>query len=272
MKKTAAIAGLAAMTLLDISAATPVAAQNADAFSGGYVGAHFGGIFSDTNFTGPAHSVTGLPSDTSNVYPVPARNENYDLAGILAGLHTGFNVVTNGNFMYGIEGDWTYLNAEDTVSFNSGRVDIAGGGGDGVIFQHRSEIELEWQGTIRGRAGFIAGNTLFFATAGIAFLNASWNDVSTVTDCGQVCSATDATFTNVSNDDGTLIGAVIGAGVEVAIAPNVTIGGDYLYENFGEFGSVPFGHIGEPHRGRIDDFDVHKVRVRVSVKFGGPAQ
>ncbi len=271
--KKAAIAGLAALTLLDISAATPAAAQSADSFAGAYVGLNAGVATTNSmSFTSNPYTVTGLPADPGNVYPIPGRNDKFDFTSFLGGVQTGFNFVTPGNFLFGIEGDWSLLNDDDSVSFNSGRIDIAGGGGDGAIFQHRSEVELEWQGTIRGRAGFIAGNTLFFATAGIAFLSAEWDETATITDCGQVCNAGDATFTRTYSDSSILTGAVVGAGVEIAISPNVIVGGDYLYETFDSFGTVPFGHTTPGQQGSLGDLDIHKVRVRVSFKLGGPAQ
>jgi len=259
MKKSAAIAGLAAMTLLDISAATPAAAQNiTNPFDGFYAGAHLGyGSASSVRFTGNPYTVD-LPSDTD--IPVSGRNDKFNLDGILGGAHTGYNVVTPGNFLFGIEGDWTYLGIKDTVN-GSETIDFAS---DGYTFQHRSELELEWQGTIRGRLGFVSGNTLFFTTAGVAFLNVDWNETAIATD-----DSAGQSFTQNHGDSDTLTGVVLGGGVEVAVTPTVIFGADYLYENFGSIGSVPFGHTNPGQTGRLGDIDVHKVRARVSIKFGG---
>lgn len=272
MKKSAAIAGLAALTLLDISAATPAEAQSAgNPFTGAYLGGHAGyAATGSTTFTGDAYTITGLPSDPTEIVPVPGRRDEFEMDGALGGAHTGYNFVTPGNFLFGVEGDWTWLGADDSVNFNSGRVEI--GGGDGVIFQHRSDIELEWQATIRGRLGFLAGNTLFFATGGVAFLETDWSETATVTDCGQVCAAGDPVFTRLHSDSETLIGGVVGGGFEMAISPTVIIGADYLYENFGERDSLPFGHTDPGQQGELDDLEIHKVRVRISFELGGPPQ
>ncbi len=271
-KTTTAIAGLAALTLLDVSAATPAAAQGAETFKGAYIGAHAGyASSSSTTFTSDPY-IINLPSAPATDITVPGRSDKFDFDGALGGVHTGYNVVTPKNFLYGIEGDWTYLGHDDSVQFNSGVV--ATGGGDGAIFQHRSELELEWQGTIRGRAGFVSGNTLFFATAGIAFLRTDWNEKATVTDCGaDGCgNANDQTFVRNHSDSDLLVGAVIGGGVEIAVRENIIIGAEYLYENFGSIGSVPFGHTTPGQRGSLGDLDEHKVRVRVSIKLGNPPQ
>lgn len=263
--KKAAIAGLAALTLLDISAATPAAAQGVtNPFAGFYAGVHAGAATTNSmSFTGAPYTVGTAGGFTNNNVPVSGRNDKFNFDGALVGVQSGFNFVTPGNFMFGIEGDWTNLGIKDRV--NGGESIVSSS--DGYTFQHRSEVELEWQGTIRGRAGFIAGNTLFFATAGVAFLNADWKETAIA------LNATNSqTFTQNYSDSETLTGAVVGAGVEIAIAPNIIVGGDYLYETFNSFGSVPFGHTNPGQQGRLGDLDIHKVRVRVSFKFGAPAQ
>lgn len=256
MKKTA-IAGLAALTLLDISAATPAAAQDANTFAGAYIGAHAGYSTGDATFKSAPYIFNG-PGDT---FPFAARNDSFDLEGFIGGVHTGYNFVTPGNIVYGIEGDWTYLGQDDSVSASGAGVGTTNT--DGFTFQRRSEVEFNWQGTIRGRLGFVSGKTLFFATAGVAFLDIDWSENGTFvnTDTGQ-------TVTVSHSADDTLVGAAVGGGFEVAITPTVSFGADYLYENFESFNNVPHGF--EPGlTGKLDDIDIHKIRARISIKFGG---
>jgi len=259
LKTTTVIAGLAAMTLLDISAATPVEAQGVpNPFAGAYFGGHTGYHTGDTNFKSAPYIFNG-PGDT---FPFPGRNDSFDLDGAIIGVHGGYNFVNLSNLLFGVEGDWTWLGSDDSVSASG-----AGDGttnGDGFTFQYRSKVELEWQGTIRGRLGFVSGNTLFFATAGVAFMDVDWSENGTFvnTDTGDTV--------NVSHSDSdTLIGGVVGGGIEIAVTPTVIVGADYLYENFESFNSVPFGF--EPGlTGKLDDLNVHKIRARVTIKFGGP--
>lgn len=269
MKKSA-VAGLAALTLLDISASTPADAQTIpNIFSGIYVGAHAGYFSGDGTFTSDPYNVTGLPSEPTAVIQQAGRQDAFDFDGTLGGVHAGFNIVTPGNFLFGIEGDWSDLGEKDSVAFDSGRIEI--GGGDGAIFQHRSELELEWQGTIRGRLGVVSGNILFFATAGVAFLETNWSETATTIDCGITCAPGDLSFVRTHNASETLTGGVVGGGVEVAMTPNIVVGTDYLYENFENFNDIPFGHTTPAQTGKLDDLEIHKVRVRMSVKFNtGP--
>lgn len=109
---------------------------------------------------------------------------------------------------------------------------------------------------------------MFFATAGIAFLDADWKETATAYD-----EDSDLTFVNNYSESETLVGFVIGGGVEMALSQNITFGAEYLYEHFGDFGSVAFGHNSNPAEvGRIDDFDMHSVRARISYKFGREEQ
>lgn len=262
MKKTAALAGLAAMTLLDISAATPASAQNAEAFQGGYVGAHAGYATSETTFRSSPYLFDLLPIDTD--IPASARNDKFNFDGGIGGVHTGFNVVSPGNVLFGVEADWTYLGLDDTVTGGESFTFAS----DGYVLQHRSQIDLEWQSTLRGRLGFISGNTLFFATAGIAFLDMDWKSTDTATS-----GAT--TVTNSYSDSELLVGGVVGGGLEIALSPNLIVGADYLYENFGNPDNVPFGHgngSSTVQSGNLSDLEVHKVRARITLKFGAPAQ
>jgi len=256
MKKTA-IASLAALTLLDISAATPAAAQDANTFAGAYIGAHAGYSSGDATFKSAPYIFDG-PSDT---FPFAARNDSFDLEGFIGGVHTGYNFLTPGNMVYGIEGDWTYLGQDDSVSASGAGVGTTNS--DGFTFQRRSEVDFNWQGTIRGRLGFVSGRTLFFATAGVAFLDVDWSETGSLVD-----SDVNTTVTVSHSADDTLVGAAVGGGFEVAITPTVSFGADYLYENFESFNNVPHGF--EPGlTGKLDDIDIHKVRVRLSIKFGG---
>ena len=195
---------------------------------------------------------------------IPPRKNSLDADGFIGGVQGGINFLLGPALLGGLEGDVTWLNQNQAVSFSGSGLSIPGN--DGFSYQSRSELDFEWQGTIRGRLGFVSGNTLFFATAGAAFLNVDWSEKASIQ--SPSLGLTNSTLNHSKSD--TLVGSAIGGGVEVAISPTVTIGADYLYENFQNF-SVPHGFI-TVQSGKIDDIDIHKVRVRISFKLGGPSQ
>lgn len=253
--KKAALTGLAALGLVEISAGTPAVAQGANPFAGVYAGAHAGRYSGDANFASAPYSVSTPACCAPGT--APSRNDFFSINGSLVGAHGGFNVPLGNNLVAGLEVDWTDLGDADSVSVPTTVI-----GTDGLSFQHRSELEFEWQSTVRGRLGFVAGNTLFFTTAGVAFLEVNWSETASKTfNGGPVVTL------NHSKSE-TLVGVAAGAGVEVAVTPSVIFGADYLYENFESFNSVPHG-AESGLTGTLDDIDVQKLRVRVSFKFGG---
>lgn len=256
MKKTA-LTALLALGLAEISASTPASAQGIDTFTGRYIGAHAGYVAGNADFTSAPYSATG---PTGGPFPIPGRNDSFDSDGLLAGVHGGINYLLGTKLIGGAEADWTWLGKDDSVS-GSG----TGVAGDGFAFQYRSNLEFEWQSTLRGRLGFVTGNRLFFATAGVAFLAVDWSETATVENTG---SGASRTLTHSDSD--ILVGGAVGGGIEIALSPKMVFGADYLYEFFENF-TVPHGS--EPGlTGKIDDIDIHKVRVRISIKLGGPPQ
>ena len=256
MKKSAAAAGLAALTLFDIGGETPAQAQNAELFAGAYVGGHVGGFTSDATFTSPAYTATSFGLNAL----APARNDPFSVEGSLTGVHAGFNFVLGQSVVGGIEADWSSLDESDSVAIPLTPLTT---GIDGFSFQYRSRLDLESQRTIRGRLGFVLGNALIFGTAGVAFLNVDWTEqASKIRNNGTL----QENFSHSRSE--TLVGGVVGGGVEFALGSNIIFGTDYLYEDFESLGGVPHG-VEAGQFGRLDNISVHKVRARLSFKFGG---
>ena len=243
---------------------SPVAAQenNVEAFLGGYLGTHVGyGASESIPFTGDPYQVTVSADPDDDPVSVPGRRDRFALDGFIGGFHAGYNFVSDGTYLFGIEGDWTYLGLNDRVS----AVDVIAENLQTYTLAHRSKVEMDWQATIRGRAGIIHGNTLFFATAGVGFLDVDWRETATLTD-----DVTLQTTTQKHRDSKVLVGFVVGGGFEMAVSEDVTIGADYLYENFGNYGSVPFGHTSPSQIGRLGEIELHKVRARLTINLGTP--
>jgi len=109
----------------------------------------------------------------------------------------------------GIEGDLYLAGIDDTIYDQA--ADDYGRPGNWIT------STTDWTGSLRGRIGFDAGDFMPYLTAGLA--------VAHVT-----IDATDGPLST----DATLWGWAAGAGVEAAVADNVTIRGEYLYTDLGE--------------------------------------
>jgi len=200
--------------------------------------------------------------------PVAGRNDNFEPAGWLLGAQGGYNFVNDRNVLFGIEGDWSWLGTSDRAA-GSETVLLGPPPVFGLDlrqeynFQYVSQLDLNWQSTLRGRLGIIEGNTLIYGTAGVAFLDLDWSETATAEDV-----FANETYVQTHRGSETLVGVALGAGFEIAVSEDVFIGADYLYENFGPSGALPFGHSMPPQMGRLDDLDMHKFRHRLSFKFG----
>lgn len=145
--------------------------------------------------------------------------------GGLGGIEAGANFQT-GQFVLGVEGDiaWTGMRSDITD------MTVYGGTAD-----------LNWLGTLTGRAGFAADRALFYVEAGGAY--------------GQMRLKGDSAGGPFDEIDGAA-GWVAGAGIEYLLADHVTAKIEYNYVDLGG-SSDWFG----------DDFNVTANIVKAGVNF-----
>jgi outer membrane immunogenic protein len=176
-------------------------------WTGFYVGAHLGGAWQDNRTTGTyVDGLTLFPftNDTSST-------------GFIGGGQIGYNWQT-GVAVFGIEADWSSLSSSGTKSQNPNPpFDIT----------VTSRNEIEWLGTIRGRAGaLVTNNTLLYATGGFAFgrVNNFHSEIA------------GPAFGNLSaswQEQTTRHGYVVGGGIEHMFAPNWTARLEGLFVDLG---------------------------------------
>ena len=156
-----------------------------DMGGGGWDGAYIGG------FVGYGW---GTVTDDNSVYTLP--NDELDLSGWMLGATLGANFTVAQGFILGAAGDiaWSGINGYDA--------------GDDLDF------DVNWMGSLRGRAGFDGGAFMPYLTGGLAIAGAT----------ADVCpdSSTQMHF-----------GWTGGAGVEVAATDNLSIDLQYRYSDLG---------------------------------------
>lgn len=235
------LTGLAALTLLDLSAP----AASAQQWNGAYIGLHGGYRWSDASFSTPAY-VLNNPIDVDP--SVGARRESYDLGSPIAGIHIGYNLALGGPWLVGLESDFTVGNGEDhklrTITI------------DGIAYELNSRAELNWQGTIRARFGITSGPWLFYGTAGVAFADFDWSE----------SFSRAGSFSISASKSEILTGWAIGAGVEHALTSQWIIRAEYLYEDFGTVTLPLAAALPAGTNGRMD-IEAHKARIGISFKF-----
>jgi len=260
MRTTARV--LTAMLLLGLTAGV----AGAQTYAGAYAGIQSGYRWAKTTATIPDYSAT-VGGTTFNV---TGSQESFANQGPIFGGHAGYNGQF-GAFLIGVEGDFDGgFQSSSTAGTLSTTVTITVPGAcigfEVTCFQYAPDtiqtttttaaethrLDLGAQGTIRGRAGIVTGNTLVFGTGGLALSEIDWTD--TLTSGGVTATA---------SSQGVRTGWVAGGGFETFVAANLIFRTDYLYEDFGSF-AVPLA--GSSSTASLHPV-VQKLRTGWSFKF-----
>jgi outer membrane immunogenic protein len=146
--------------------------------------------------------VLGLTCMDTDYIPSTGPDPELNGCGFVGGALAGFNYQIS-DFVLGVEGDYmwggnTSENVLDAVNYSV----------DGLA-------------TLRGRFGWLHADTLFYATAGIGWLNGTMD-------------ALVGPMSIPASDSATHTGFVIGGGIEHAFTPNFHGRLEYLYGSFGK--------------------------------------
>jgi len=140
----------------------------------------------------------------------------WDLSGGFIGATIGYNWQLGGPVVLGVEADVDWSGISGTTN---------------TLCPLGCETRNHWLATVRGRAGYAFDRFLPYITAGLAV-----GDIKATTPFFPGGSSTTAGWT-------------VGAGLEFAVVSNVTIKGEYLYVDLGNFncglncGLLPNGNV-----------------------------
>jgi outer membrane immunogenic protein len=185
----------------------------------------------------PAFSWTGFTAGIQGGYNwndlsmstslYPGVEAGTDVDGGLFGGFVGYNHQLDNNWVIGAEADFEGNWAEDSV----------------VVAPDTLEYGLDWQGSVRARAGFAMDRALIYGTAGWAYGRGY------------------AEVVGLGKETENFNGLTVGAGVDYAFTDNVFARLEYRYTNFGEKNYQAYGETFEL------DVDQHAVKVGLGVKF-----
>jgi outer membrane immunogenic protein len=207
------------------AAVSSISTQTEPSLAGLYGGINGGYGGGDVSGTGDSYAV-----DLNNnrlVFGGYGRNYATNrYGGALAGGQIGYNFITPSHILYGgeIDIDWADIsnnsNSQFGLFFPSSGVSSSQGGRDG----------LRWLGTARARLGYQIGSVTPFISGGLAFGEASsytrfyQNQSGGIFWTGTVADASGSK---------TSVGWAAGAGVEYAVAKNISLKTEYLYTQIG---------------------------------------
>lgn len=180
------LAGIAALSLATSAGAADLLVNSPAPSYGGYVGPSGG--WDGAYIGGFAGYGWGTAIDDLGNY------DDIDLSGWTLGATLGANFTVTPGLILGAAGDlaWTGISGyEDPVDF-----------------------DINWTGSLRGKAGFDGGAFMPYLTAGVAFAGATASE-----------AGTDSTQMH--------FGWTAGAGVEVAVVDNVSVDLQYRYSDYG---------------------------------------
>ena len=253
-------------------------------WTGFYIGANAGGAWSDEGFgfrtpvAGAISAVCGVPAGAVAPNPTVAP---FDLeatcnksSSFIGGGQIGYNWQT-GSIVFGLEaqGDWQRLVEHSYKRYGS---DPTTGFPFGSVANDTAYLRAEQDGlgALLGRVGYAPGNWLLYAQGGLAIAGVR-HQVVAVLYPGNVCTPGLSSCEGTS-DDTTRAGWALGAGIEVKLSPNWSLGAEYLHADFGRTTlNLPAAPAAGPYflnvsTARFDDRE-DIARVKLNYYFGAPA-
>jgi outer membrane immunogenic protein len=201
-------------------------------WTGFYVGANVGYGF------GNDHSQVDLllPSSLGTSVATSEPGTSVTPRGGLGGVQLGYNWQAGPRWVAGFEADFQGTAQNDTACSSVLCTSII----EPLLQAPESEIitvqhQLDYFGTLRGRLGFVANNTLFYATGGGAF--------------GHVRETLHVNLGGFADQGITkdLTGYVVGGGIEAMLWGGWSAKAEYLFMNLGSMsGSVEISALGSP--------------------------
>jgi outer membrane immunogenic protein len=216
----------------DMPLKAPSMVAPAASWAGWYIGVHAGANWQQAHSTSSA-DIYGAGSFTTTG------------TGFIGGGQLGYNW-QHGNFVFGIEGDGSWLSGKGSVNQGTGTPPYSA-----------ISNSIQWLSTIRGRFGLAVGDTMAYATAGFAF-------------GGVKNSLSYGAGSAIYSESKTRTGWAVGGGVEHMLNRNWTIGLEGLFVDLGR--SSAFGLTGggvNPSTTKSTKFSNQAVigRLKLNYKF-----
>lgn len=218
-------------------------------WTGFYVGVNLGGTFAISPFIKPSQNAVDLPQTVALVpAPLPpdaniaavaattaAARLRADNSGFIGGAQIGYDWQAGNGGVIGIEADAEGFSRIRARASSALLMDVPDGGGYQIGAFTAGSRSLNFLGTVRLRAGWLALPTLLlYATGGFAYGQISGDYGVTQAYFPQPGSPyLLAAWTGQGSYSKIATGWTLGFGTEWMIYPGVTIRGEYLYYSLG---------------------------------------
>jgi len=198
--------------------AAPSDVKSSFNWSGAYIGAFAGYSWVDLEYFEP---------------DFPGFERNPDIDGFTGGAFLGYNHRFD-RILLGIEADAGLGDLDE--------------GPDTTALNNYSAFDIDWNGHVRARIGFVSGPTLLYVAGGLALAKVTVDD----------------TDPNWGEDNATHVGWTVGAGIEHAMTRNLRARVEYLYD---DYGSKDYSITGlNTYRFNVD-LNASTIRVGLAYQF-----
>ena len=218
-------------------------------WSGFYFGAHAGYRWVDVDANAAAAGfpsvIPGFPGTA--VFPLLPASATFHPNSGAFGLLTGQNFVLSNPFLVGWEADVTWGRGRASTAAFSMSNPTLGAVGSGFF-----STNVDWAASLRARVGYVTGPWLVYGTFGASLQRVTISGFGGFAGANTVCTRSFDSFgcdgfgslsTNSSfgfSLTKTLVGAVVGTGIERLISNNLTLRIEYLAAIYGR---VDFGNV-----------------------------
>jgi outer membrane immunogenic protein len=272
------IGGMALTALLSVPAIAADVAVKAPTYNaasitnwtGAYAGLELGGKWGDATWA--TTSITpplGIPATVDASSPAHFRMSD----GRRVGFYAGYNWQRD-RWIYGLEFDGAYA---------AGSAQMAGVPGCAiqcVVFApgpgvDSTQVRMNWDASARARLGYlVTADLLAYATGG-----AAWQSMQTSATCQNsvadpICAGLIGTPFNTQTHTKVPPGWTLGGGLELKIAANLMLRGEYRFAQFYGNDSITFPAPSGPLTGPTTlnhrlNVDTHLATIGLAYKFGG---
>ena len=235
------------------AAATPALADDSDAsWTGAYAGINAGYTDAKSDQTvvlggNWSTEAATLQTRVTTDYPTASHVKDFNYGGQI-----GFNVQAGSNLVVGIEADVSGLSGKDSQSRTSA-------GSPSYTIANTFDPKVTYG--IKGKLGFAAGNTLFYATGGYG-----WTQADLATDI-----TSSGGYHKASSFSHTFNGYEVGGGIEHRFAGKLGLRLEYVYTDQGDVTYATGFAAGNTFPGYTETFTqdlrMHLVRVGFNYHF-----
>lgn len=208
--------------------AAPVVVPPAASWAGFYIGVHAGVAWHQ------AHSSTSYDG-----FPLYAQSTN-NKTGFIGGGQIGYNW-QNGNFVFGLEADGSWLSAKAADELHIDGYSIG------------PSHKIDWLSTVRSRFGLAVGNTMVYVTGGVAF--------------GGVKNRFGFDFNTQVSESKTRVGWAVGGGVEHMWTRNWTVALEGMFVDLGRSTASAPAFVGGPSKSTRFSNQVVIGRAKLNYKW-----